>query len=179
MTGVGKSGDHINWLNNVGKNKEANPSRENTQQINELSSLQPLDKGIENSKTLMGQGLSKVMIEMFGNDTIIAPDPKGVVDDIRNAEDTNSRNKLLIGFQSKIDNMSSKDLMVTRDYIISIMEKPTNKDDELMFLLLKTVNKRLDAEHQNNWYPKPMGPIIMPHDFQYDINKHGPKLMFD
>jgi hypothetical protein len=163
---VGES--HNNWLNQVGTKPQANPPSETGREPGpEGPAFLHQDKGYELNMNKMPVNNSPAFIEIFG------PDPKSVVDDIRNAPDQNAKNKGLVEFQSKIDKMSSKDLAVTRDYIISIMEDPTNRDDDMLFILLKTVNKKLDAEHFNP------GKIINPIRITPDVLGPGPKIMFD
>lgn len=69
---------------------------------------------------------------------------KSDLDEIRNSKGT-SRDNALLGFQNKIDNMSSKELKSARDILVKEMANPKNKDDELLGSLLNRVNKELDS----------------------------------
>jgi hypothetical protein len=170
---IGVPGEsHNNWLDQQVTNKKGGPNplnETNTEPVgNSITSFLPIDKSF-NTEPYKQTGIA-ANINIF--DAHI--DPKGVVDEIRNAKDSNSRNNLLIDFQSKIDKMPSKDLAVTRDYLISLIENKNNNDDELLFLLLKTVNKRLDNEHFRDFQPNPIFIEHLPVDL---IGR--PKIMFD
>ena len=64
--------------------------------------------------------------------------PKAIVENIRTAEGT-EQTKLLLGFQSELDDMSLKQLDTTMDYIVTEMSDDQNLDDPLLGALAKSV----------------------------------------
>jgi hypothetical protein len=86
-------------------------------------------------------------------------DPAKVVEEIRHAPEA-KRNELLLNFENKIKKMDTPALKEMRDYLVTAMQDPKNKDDELLGALAKSVNKELDRRENSHNFE--IHPIYIP-----------------
>lgn len=150
-------GGHQTWGNQPTENVNKAKKAENTKPVIDIKDIAgPIYAPIDHVPKFITDKIDDVIskVKIFGDS-----DPKGTIDDLRSAQG-NERYQLLMDFQGKLDKMSNKDLKVARDYLVSLISQPNNKDDQYLGLLLKSVNQEMDSRKFG-----PIGPLPRPMPF--------------
>ncbi len=99
---------------------------------------------------------------------LLKSDIKQDIQEIRTSKGT-SNVQALLEFKGNLEESSTKELESAQSYLVDEMASPDNKDDQLLGVLLKTVNEELNDRRGTNIKPR---PFPMPHL----LEKEDPKL---
>jgi hypothetical protein len=135
---------HNNWFDSLIVKNQVNPLQQEPvkqKQENKISLINP-DQFTEigNYKTAQGCFGAHLIIDLH-------TDPREVISDARKAFENGSKSGFsgLVEFQNKVEKMSISDLRFTQKILLDLMSEPSNTDGDVLFALLKSVNKKLDS----------------------------------